>query len=445
MHGELRPGGDRPEWCDPDCLRRIRRRTLAKLRAQVAPVDAEVLGRFLVAWHGLHHPRPGGARLEEVIDQLEGVPLPWSALTQDILPARVRGFHPRMLDEMGAMGLLVWLGRGALGKKDGRVALYRRERVPLLVEPPPPYEGPTALHDRVLSYLREKGASFTATLQGACGRPSLDELTDVLWDLVWEGLITNDTFQPLGGLGRRKASAPSSRRTRPGWRRRSPGGSRPIGGRWSPLEELLLDPPSPTERRTARAWMLLERYGVLSREAAVSEGWEGGFAGIYPILKEMEAAGRVRRGWFVDGLGGAQFALPGAVDRLRACRDEQPDEGDAIKLAAVDPASPYGALLPWPDLKVEATLRRVAGASVVLVGGAPALYVEKGGAHVRFFDRPAAALRAGVEALKGNTTGRRSVLIRKVDGEAAREAERGALLREAGFVDVYKGLEFERL
>ncbi|MEL6348949.1 MAG: DEAD/DEAH box helicase, partial [Myxococcota bacterium] len=263
VHGELLPGGDRPEWCDPDILRRIRRRTLARLRDQVAPVDAEVLARFLIRWHGLTAPRPGTARLEEVIDQLEGVPLPWSSLIGEILPRRVRGFHPRMLDELGAMGVIVWLGRGALGKRDGKVALYRRERVPFLVETPPPWEQSDTLHRKILDHLQQRGASFTASIQGAVGRPSLQDLQEALWDLVWDGRITNDTFQPLANLSRRKA--------------------RVSGGRWSPVEALVMHPPSPTERLAARAWLMLERYGVLSREAARSEGWEGGFSSFYPV------------------------------------------------------------------------------------------------------------------------------------------------------------------
>lgn len=414
--GELRPGGDRPEWCDPDVLRRIRRRTLAKLREQVAPVDGEVFARFLSAWH-----RVGSARLEAVIEQLEGVPLPWSVLVGEILPARVRGFHPRMLDELGAMGLLVWLGRGPLGARDGRIALYRRERVAFLVDPPAPYEAPTPLHAQVLDHLQQRGASFTAMIQAACGRPPLEVLESVLWDLAWDGRITNDTFQPLLHLTRRKA--------------------RSVGGRWSPVGELLVSPPLPTERLAARAWLMLERYGIFSREAAHAEGWSGGFAGFYPVLKEMEEAGRVRRGWFVDGLGGAQFALPGAVERLRAARDAEPE---AVQLSVLDPANPYGTLMPWPELRAEATPRRVAGASVVLIGGEPALYVEKGGG-VRCFAVPDETLLAAIEALKPPPGRRKALLLRKIDGQPAREAEAGALFRAAGFVDVFKGLEYEQL
>ena len=417
--GELRPDGDRPEWCAPESLRRIRRRTLAKLRAQVAPVDGHVLARFLSAWHRIAAP---ASRLEAAIEQLEGVALPWSTLIGDILPARVRGFHPRMLDELGAMGLIVWLGRGPLGKRDGKVALYRRERVAFLVDPPAPYEPASPMHAQILDHLTQRGAAFTVMIQSACGRPPLAEVEAALWDLAWDGRITNDTFQPLLNLGRRKG--------------------RSLGGRWSLAAELLMHPPTPTEKLAARAWLMLERYGVLSREAAHAEGWAGGFAGFYGVLKEMEDAGRVRRGWFVDGLGGAQFALPGAVERLRAARDAEPE---TVRIAALDPANPYGSLLPWPALRVDGVLRRVAGASVVLVGGVPALYIDKGGTGVRCFDVEDEVLRAGIEGLKPPPSRRKAVLIKKIDGQPAREAEAGAAFRAAGFVDVFKGLEFEQL
>jgi ATP-dependent Lhr-like helicase len=418
VHGELLPGGIRPEWCDPEVLRHIRRRTLAKLRGQVAPVEAPVLARFLVGWHGLD----GRGQLERAIEQLEGAALPWSSLISEILPRRVSGFRPAQLNELGASGRLVWVGCGSLGAKDGRVALYWRERIGLLADPPPPFQPPSPLHAAILEHLEQRGASFTATLQIRCGKPALADLNSALWDLVWAGLITNDTFQPLADLSRRQP--------------------RPSGGRWSLLSDILL-PAEPTVAAHARAWLLLERYGVLSREAARAEGMAGGFSSIYPVLRAMEEAGRIRRGWFVDGLTGAQFALPGAVDRLRACRQEEPE---AVLLATVDPANPYGRLLPWPALAVEgASPRRAAGVSAILVGGQPAMLLEQGGRHLRCFTVDDELLSAAARGFVSHARTRRgrSLIVQKIDGVPARTAPAASLLRAAGFVDGYKGLELD--
>jgi len=441
--GELRPGGLEREWCDPDVLARLRRRTLAKLRAEVAPVDAPTLGRFLPAWQGVGPAEPvaGGAageRLREAIEPLEGLALPFSALEGRVLPARVPGYGPGLLDDLGARGELVWVGRAPLGGKDGKVVLCGRERVGLLLDPPPPPEPRDAVQEAILAHLDARGASFLVELSAASGRPPEAELRAALWDLVWAGQVTNDTFGPLrelaGGAGR-------GRRGRRARSRAASGG----GGRWTLVRRLAAWDEPPTVRAHARAEMLLERYGVVAREAAAAEELPGGFAAVYAVLKAMEEAGRVRRGYFVEGLGGAQFALPGAVERLRARRD---DERAVRVLAAVDPANPFGALLPWAETPGGGRPRRVAGAEVVLVGGAAALYLEAGGRGLLTFpdlaDDPevARAAAGALRELRGPR--RRSLRIERIDGEPARESERAGLLREAGFVNDYRGLALER-
>ncbi len=420
VRGELRPGASGREWCDAEVLRRIKRRTLAKLRNEVAPVERAVLARFVPAWHGLGD---GHARsLEEIVAQLEGLPLPYGDLERAILPARMPNFHPRMLDELGASGAIVWVGHGSLGSGDGRVALYRRERAARLLELPaaPPV---SELGAKLLEHLTARGASFFAELHRACGDAERAEVIETLWDLVWAGLVTNDTLAPLRAL---KLSGGKER----GKQKRE---SMLVSGRWS-LVAPLIDPKiSPTERAHARAVMLLERHGILSREAAGIEALPGGFSAVYRVLRSMEEAGKARRGHFVEGLEGAQFALPGAVDRLRSMR-KRGDDPDVRVLAAVDPANPYGWLVPWPErVSQESQPKRASGASLVLVDGEPVLYVERGERSVISFEAAQDETKLGLafSALKSIARRSRGRMLRleTVDGEAARKS------RLASFTD----------
>jgi ATP-dependent Lhr-like helicase len=460
VRGEIRPRGSALDWCDVEVLRRLKRRTLARLRHQVAAVDPRALGRFLPDWHGIGAGRGGPERLEEVVAQLEGLPLPWSTLATVILPARVAGFGPDLLDVASATGRIVWVGRGALGPGGGRIALYRRERAGELLETTAEMPGLalTDTHRAILEHLAQRGASFLVALEQAVLKAAPDtptaEFEAALWDLVWAGRITNDTFAPLRALGRRAPSRPRRR------------GVDPLaGGRWSLVEELLAPGVSATERALARAHMLLERYGIVSREAAAAEDLPGGFAPVQQALKAMEEAGKVRRGYFVEGLAGTQFALAGSVDRLRAAAREQdqaaeyaelgPDEAVAEQsgppprlLAAVDPANPYGALLPWPisGAGEAARPRRVPGAWVMLVAGAPRLYVPAGGKALLTFPDPAdedhrhlsTALRALAHLPRAGR--RRALVIEKVDGVPVWDCPLHALLRECGFQSDYRGL-----
>jgi ATP-dependent Lhr-like helicase len=444
LSGDFHPHGSEREWCDPEVLRRLRRRTLALLRGEVAPVDGATLAGFLPRWHGIGAGRRGETCLREALEQLEGAPLSFAELERLILPARVADYDPRMLDELGALGQLVWIGCGALGERDGRIALYRRDRVALLADPPSDPEGLDTLQRALLGHLEERGASFFAELVAAAGNPSQRDLLDALWDLVWRGLVTNDTFAPLRALAvRRELEAPRRRR------RRQPASA--AAGRWSRVAKLAHGEVEPTRRAHARALALLERYGVVSREALSGEPIPGGFSAVYPVYRQMEESGKLRRGHFVEGLSGAQFAYAGAVDRLRAARPHA-GEGEVVVLAATDPAQPYGALLPWPATRAAgAAPRRAVGASVVLVEGEPLLFVERGGQRVLTFEvsepsRDEASRARAAAALPRLFAERRraNLRIEQIDGAPALRSPLAENFLRAGFRADYKGLVLDR-
>ena len=454
LRGEFRPGGAEREWCDPDVLRLLRRRSLARLRHEVEPVDAAALARFLPSWHGIaavgespsvYRGSAALERLAEVVEQLAGLPIPASVLERDILPARIPGYQPRLLDELGALGEVAWVGHGPLGRDDGRIVLVRPGRE--IVRPLAPADGvePPAgpKHDAIREHLVRRGASFYRELHAAAGGGTDRDMLDALWDLVWAGEVSNDTFAPLRALRWKRSGGGGPRRPRPG--RLTSLGPPEAAGRWS-----LVDPvvTTPTARLHAQSLALLERHGVLTREAVASEGIDGGFSAVYPILRAMEEAGRIRRGYFVDGLGAAQFALGGALDRLRAVREPTEDPLRAVTylLAATDPANPYGAALPWPR-RGEADrrpLQRAAGAYVVIVDGTAALYLERGGSTLQTLapaDDPgvaATAIRAlGALVADGRL---RELVIRKVDGQPIAESPWREALLSAGFTPGYRGL-----
>ena len=499
VEGEFLPTGSSAggtEWCDAEVLRLLRRRCLARLRKEAEPVPPEVLGRFLPAWHGIlgaaagadRGPGGGGRRradagaVLEVVERLAGAPVPASALETLVLPARVPGYSPALLDELTSAGEVVWSGAGALPGGDGWLVLAPADGAPLML-PEPGEVSMTPLHEAVLEVLGGGGALFfrmlsdrVAALLGG-SLPDDTEVAAAIWDLVWAGLLTNDTLAPLRVAlsGQQRRSAASARaavpRPRPGGTGRRYGFGRPpmptrsgpptVSGRWS----LLPGRPSagdgaPTVRAHALALTLLDRHGVLTRGAVASERIPGGFAAVYPVLRAMEEAGQCRRGYFVEGLGAAQFALPGAVDRMRALAD-RPRAADpgarasisaerAVVLAAADPAQPYGAALPWPDRPGETPSShrpgRKAGALVVLVDGSLALYVERGGRTLlSWTDDPellgpsAAALAA---AVRDGALGRLSV--ERADGLTVGSGIHGSPLAQAleaaGFRPTPRGL-----
>ena len=401
LRGEFRPGGAEREWCDADVLRQLRQRSLAALRRQVEPTDQATLARFLPAWQGVWGETGGLDRLYEVVTQLQGVALPASVLERDVLAARVRDYSPRLLDELCAAGEVVWVGAGPLGRDDGRVMLLLREQAAVMLGPAFVLEGrvfgagdrPEGVeHDRLREFLGLRGACFFRELSG----PDDNVTLDALWDLVWSGEVTNDSYAPVrafaaGRRGLAGAGRAGQGRGGGGQGRGGGGQGRPrlgsltvLGppraqGRWTLTARDLSDPALDaaslaTRAAHARAASLLERHGVLTREAVRGEGVPGGFAAVYPVLRAMEEAGRIRRGYFVAGLGGAQFALPGAVDRLRSHRPRS-ESSFSIVLAATDPANPYGGALAWPERGPQ----RVAGAYVVLVDGLASLFLERGG------------------------------------------------------------------
>ncbi len=446
LEGAFRPGASDHEYADPDVVRALRRRSLARLRREIEPVPAEALARFLPTWQGIGSLAGGLDRLLEVVTQLEGAPMPASILERDVLRARVRDYAPRLLDELGAAGEVVWVGRGSLNRDDGRIALYRRDRAELLASAGA-FEGQerpdSDIHEALRAHLARRGASFYAQLRAAA--PSArndDDLLDALWDLVWAGEVTNDTFSPLRAL-----TLPRSRsRARPRPGRLTSLGPPRAAGRWSLVADLVGESRTPTERGHATAVALLERHGVLTREAVLAENVVGGFASVYPVLRAMEESGRARRGYFVDGLGAAQFALPGAVDRLRASRDGGNDEGPAVHLlAAADPAQPYGAALAWPRRnEVERLpLQRAAGAYVVSVDGVAVLYLERGGKSLLTLpagDDPELATLA-VAALPDLVQPRgplRELAFERVDRVPPAESGLADALRGVGFRPSYR-------
>jgi ATP-dependent Lhr-like helicase len=462
LRGEFRPGGAEREWCDPEVLRLLRRRSLARLRREVEPVDPATLGRFLPDWQGVAAVGSGTPplrqpaaleRLAEVVDQLSGLPVPASVLERDVLPARIAGYQPRLLDELGAMGEVAWVGRGSLGRDDGRIALYRPGRSALRPVPrATDIAAPEAAerihrprHEAIRAHLARRGASFYRDIHAAAGGGADRDVLDALWDLVWAGEVTNDTFTPLRAL---RWKRPSRRDPRPRPGRLTALGPPEAAGRWSLVHDPEASGPvaTPTERAHALATVLLERHGVVTREAVIAEGIEGGFAAAYPVLRAMEESGRIRRGYFVDGLGAAQFALPGALERLRALREPASAEPRVHLLAAADPANPYGSALAWPRRGEDERRSpvRAAGAYVALVDGAAALYLERGGGSLLplpAMDDPAKAalaLRALGELVADGRV--RELVVTKVDGEPVGGSPWRPALLEAGFVAGYRGL-----
>ncbi|MGI9579541.1 MAG: Lhr family helicase, partial [Microthrixaceae bacterium] len=482
--GEFTPGGIEAEYCDAEVLRRLRRRSLASLRKEVEPVAAAALARFVPRWQGVGATHRGADAVAEAVGVLQGASLVASTLESDLFATRVSGYRPADLDLLCSTGEVVWCGAGGLGAHDGRVRLGFRDQFAALVDAPSGELPDDPRHDVIRNHLQSAGASFWAELTEAVRKerlPSDDEtLLEALWDLVWSGEVTNDTLAPLrsrlaGGLKRGGSGARSRRR--PDLRAVSRTGPPAGAGRWSLTAPLFAGAPTPTESATARALQLLHRYGVLTREMALAEGIQGGFAGVYPLLKLLEERGQVRRGYFVEGLGAAQFAQPGAVDRLRAEGQSQsggrsgstaqtpsvehsggvdadrarlpwepepePDgEPDTWVLAATDPAQPFGASLAWPESVGQPS--RSAGAYVVVTGGEAAAYLERGGRSLLTF-AAAAEGEAWAQALGGLVrSGRvRRLRIEQIDGERVAASSYARMLREAGFADGYKGLTLD--
>ncbi len=453
--GAFRPGGTHREWCGTDVLRTLRQRSLARLRQEVEPVEAPALGRFVSAWQGVLRTRKGLDAILDAIEQLQGAPLPASVLEREILPARVEEYSPGDLDVLLGAGEVVWTGVEPLGERDGRVALFLTDHLRSLLAPPVPATDLDTRAARILEYLGRSGASFFTAIYDACGEGFPNDTVAAIWDLVWQGLVTNDTFHPVRAF---LAPPPRTRRERQARVFRSRRTAPPAAqGRWSLTVDRIGAPVSPTERATAIARQLLNRHGVVTRETVAAEGVRGGFAGVYDVLKAMEEGGRIRRGLFVGGLTAAQFATPAALDLLRSVRDE-PEEPQVVHLAATDPANPYGATLRWPatnagTTKEVRTLTRSAGALVILVNGRLGAYVPRGDRRLSVFlpdaepERSTAARAIAGRLFDLATTEsalRRGALIADIDGEPVAEHAIAPFLLEAGFVRGAMGFQAVR-
>jgi ATP-dependent Lhr-like helicase len=445
VRGEFRPDGVQREWCDVDVLRQLRRRSLATLRREVEPVEPDALARFVPAWHGIPAERRGPDALVDAIGLLAGAPIVASTLERDVLPARLAPYRPNQLDELCAAGEVVWTGAGSIGSRDGRIRVCFADQLALLAPGWATEERPDGdRHAAIRELLTTQGASFWGQIRAADPDATDTELLVALWDLVWAGEVTNDTLAPLrallagGGVAPKRPTRRTGARPRPGRLTRL--GPPAAAGRWSLLAASAAPAPTPTEAAHAQAIQLLERHGVLTREIVVAEGVVGGYASVYGVLKVLEERGQTRRGYFVTGLGAAQFALPGAVDRLRSYREPADERAEVrpLVLAATDPAQPYGAALAWPD--TDGRPARTATALVVLHDGVPAVWFDRASHHVVVF--PRARLHAAWATALADlvTTGReRSVEVRKVDGGPVPDDVAG-MLRAAGFVDGYRGL-----
>jgi ATP-dependent helicase Lhr and Lhr-like helicase len=418
VRGELRPGGTEREWCDPDVLRRLRRASLAALRREVEPVEPAALARFLPSWHGIDR----RASLREALVPLQALPLPVVLWESELLPRRVPGYRPEQLDSLCATGELVWVGAGL-----DRVAVYFRDDAAALGALPAAPAPSLEAHDAIRAALAG-GAMFWFELLEQSGLDGAEALPAV-WDLVWAGEVTNDAWTPLRA-GRRNGVPRPERRPRRFSRSRGAGPTA-TQGRWSLTARLF----GGTPERRALAELLLERHGIVTRDGVRSEGIPGGYGSVYAELRALETLGLCRRGYFVEGLGGAQFALGGAVERLRELRE--PDEDVLpVVLPAADPAQPYGAALPWPK-RAGARAARVGGAHVVLAGGEAVLYVERGGRSlVTLRDPDEAWLRPALDALVAyvRAGGAKRLAVERFDGEPVTESDVLPLLVEAGFL-----------
>ncbi|HVJ17808.1 MAG TPA: DEAD/DEAH box helicase, partial [Polyangiaceae bacterium] len=431
LEGAFLAGGRGREYCEREALSAIKHKSLALLRAQVEPVPPASLALLYADWQGIGRRRAGTDALLAVVEQLEGASLPASSLESDVLPARMQGYEPGLLDDLMLGGELVWIGVEPIGDSDGRIALYRSDRFDLLAPPPRQAEGELC---RVLrEALAQRGASFFAELARKCGAFPPDVLR-ALWDMVWAGEVKNDTLLPLRArLGARERDRKSRGRTpRP---RGLPGSE----GRWS-----LVAPSSEsaTSRRLAQVRTLLDRFGVVTREAVQTDGLALSFADAYPVLKALEESGKVRRGYFVEGLGGAQFAEPGADDRLRLLRRQT--ESGALLLSAIDPANPYGAGLPWPP---GGRCQRTPGAYVVLFRGELVAYLGKTEQTLVTFlpaEEPereqAAQAIASTLASAVDGVRRRALLLGEIDGAEATASVLAPALASVGFSASSRGL-----
>lgn len=462
LEGGFRPGGAHREWCDAEVLRLIRRKSLARLRKEVEPVEQPMLARLGTHWQGVLQPRRGLDALLDTIENLQGAPLPASLLETAILPARLDRYAPGDLDTLIAAGEVVWCGVDSLGERDGRIALYLADRLATLLPPRLARQEPFSPREQaLLDQLRQGGAAFFSQLHDAVGGGYPGESLDALWSLVWRGFVTNDTFHALRAYVARPSASKSARRQHnpPSYRSRrtTPPSAQ---GRWA----LLPGAPSTsaTEWTHAIALQLLNRYGIVTRETIAQENLPGGFSAIYPVFKALEESGRIRRGYFVAGLGAAQFALPAAVDLLRSLRNSPlpgNEKPEMVAIAATDPANPYGSVLRWPSASEEnevQSLSRSVGASVVLRNGELVAYLRRQNPNLQVFipaeepertnaARDLAAFLSPRAHEEAETAQRGGLLIASINGQPVQQHWLAAVLESAGFQYGPRGFHLRRM
>jgi ATP-dependent Lhr-like helicase len=472
LEGEFRPNGSHREWCDPDVLQQIRRKSLARLRREIEPVEQNTFARFAMRWQGVTVPRKGLDALLDTVESMQGVAVLASELEREILPLRISDYRHGDLDTLIAAGEVVWLGVEPLGERDGRIALYLAESLPLLLPPKEMQPTRADLSDRarqILEFLGSHGASFFAAIHAACGGGFPGESLDALWELVWSGQITNDTLQPLRNLTRppdRERNRPVFTDERPGspeflrrLRSRGSGDGR-AQGRWSLVQQRIATALTPTQWSANISRQLLIHNGIVSRETALAENISGGYNTVYPALKTMEESGLTRRGMFVAGLGAAQFAMPAAVDMLRGLRLE-PATAEVIYLAATDPANPYGTILPWPRVEDEETnlpahhaMARAAGAGVILINGSLTAFLRQRNPAIRVFLPESEPGRSSFARELGKKLGELAIrrqsrnsglLVGTINDRPAREHFLARFLEDAGFVNTVLGFQMRRM
>ncbi|WP_353071660.1 Lhr family helicase [Tunturiibacter gelidoferens] len=477
VEGGFRPGGIHREWCDNEVLRSIRRRSLARLRKEVEPVEQRTLARLFTRWQGVVQPRRGLDALLDVIENLQGAPLPASILETEILPTRLVGYKSSDLDTLIAAGEVVWVGFDPIGERDGRIGLYLAEKLPMLWPigrsvmqqkergvGSTQSDDPAALNERetaIVEYLKGRGASFFQDLHDGVGGGYPGETLEALWSLVWRGMLTNDGLAALRAYCERPAASGSRKPARrvhqqTGFRSRRT--TPPTAqGRWALNPAAFAMERSATEWSHAIAQQLLTRYGVVFRETAHAENLPGGFSAIYDVMKALEESGKIRRGYFAADLGATQFALPAAVDLLRSLRvSNQGDKTEMLQLAATDPANPYGALMRWPAAPEEGTsLTRSVGARVILCDGALVTYLRRGNPNLQVFlpeEEPqrSQVARSLAEFLvsrvqdQEDAQGRGGMLIASVNGVAVAEHWMARILLDAGFAAGAMGFNVRR-
>lgn len=431
IRGAFLSGGVDQEWVDTNVLKRLKRRSLAGLRKEIEPVDQSSYAGFTLAWMGRGDGQQRGQNsFDATVRRLQGATVPASVIERDILETQVSG-STELLDRTLSSGELVWVGRGSLGPRDGRVALYYPESLKTLWPGPDESVALSPRAHEMLDFLRGTGASFFRDIYSGTGGGDVEEAVDALWDLVWAGYLTNDTFSPVRSFVARR----SSRRT--GGRLPSARFPDRVAGRWSLLDAIAAPESTPTETHTAWGQLLLDRYGVVTRNTALSENYPGGFTSLYPVFSHLEETGRLRRGYFVEGLGGSQFALAGAVERLRAAPG-----GGLVGLAATDPANAYGSLLPWPSS--DTRLARDAGAYVFISAGHLVAYLDKSRRNLTLIDGQTSNFASLGSELASIAARHRRMTLNTVDEEPAPQSAIAPTLREWGFVPAPKGLAFRR-